>query len=175
MLLKFNNIRDLSDARYAAAAMAEWIGFTVGQQDSLNPAAIKEIVSWCAGPKLILEIADTTDINTILNYCSFLPVDGVEIKSEIYSKWSQNSLPKNLQIILKGTLQGNGKDDFWYTTNALTAKENHICLVNPELINLEEIALVKPKAVSLNCFDEEDGMFKNYDVWSDFIEGLQEL
>ena len=42
MLLKFNNVRDLADARYAAAMMAEWIGFTVGREDSLNPKEINE-------------------------------------------------------------------------------------------------------------------------------------
>ena len=51
MLIKFNNIKDLSDARYAAAAMAEWIGFSVGE---LPIQQVQEIIGWCAGPKITL-------------------------------------------------------------------------------------------------------------------------
>ena len=53
MKIKFNHIQDLSDARYAAAAMAEWIGFTVGD---LPLSQVQEIIGWCAGPKLTLEL-----------------------------------------------------------------------------------------------------------------------
>lgn len=175
MLLKFNNIRDLSDARYASAAMAEWIGFTVGEPDSLNPAAIKEIVSWCAGPKLILELADSVDLNTVLNYCSILPVDGIEISSQIFQKYPENSLPENLQIILKGEMQSTTGKDFWYASNKIVANENHICLVNPEVDNRDEIALINPDAISINCYERENTMYKNYDNWTDFLENLQAL
>ena len=79
MKIKFNHIQDLSDARYAAAAMAEWIGFTVGD---LPLSQVQEIIGWCAGPKLTLELPNRDLKDMAISWCNILPVEAIECPAE---------------------------------------------------------------------------------------------
>lgn len=172
MYLKFNNIRDLSDARYAAAAMAEWIGFGIGYEDSLNAAKIQEIIGWCAGPKIILELAENTDAKVLGSYLDVLPVDGLELYIADFYRL-ENELPfSGLQIILR---QDAGPVPGGETVTHSNGKgpANHIQRVQPEITDPGTLSLEYPWAISVDCFEAADPAMKNYDVWNDFFEAME--
>lgn len=78
--LKFSNISNLTAARFAAAAMADWIGFCFDDlsPDYKNALKAKEIVGWLTGPKYIGEFSHG-DFKTIQGVCGILPLDGIQI------------------------------------------------------------------------------------------------
>ncbi len=56
--IKLGGITNLSDARYAAAAYAEWVGFCFipGHVRYITPMKAKEIIDWLSGPVVVAEI-----------------------------------------------------------------------------------------------------------------------
>ena len=76
--IKFNNITDLADARFAASVMAELMGFSVGKAEDLSIPQIQEIINWCSGPKLTLELESTVTDSQVMTYCNALPVEAIE-------------------------------------------------------------------------------------------------
>ena len=97
MKIKFNTIQDLSDARYASAAMAEWMGFAVG---GLPIDKVQEIIGWCSGPKLTLELPSTNHLETAISWCTILPVEAIECPIEEYTFWHPSLRLKNIEWIL---------------------------------------------------------------------------
>ena len=171
MLLKFNNIRDLSDARYASAAMAEWIGFSVGYPDSLPVGQIQEIVSWCAGPKLILELAPDFNLGFLSDYLSMLPVDGLEFGPELQKDIKVLNLVQNLEFIYKGNATQGG-EGFISHSDAMVSKDGHIANVLPGTISPDALLKADPWAISLDCHPADNSALKNYDNWTSFLESI---
>jgi phosphoribosylanthranilate isomerase len=63
--VKAGNITNLSDARYCAGMGVDWLGFPV---NDVNPATFKEITDWVTGPAYVLELSETTNIDSIGDY-----------------------------------------------------------------------------------------------------------
>jgi len=63
--VKAGNITNLSDARYCAGMGVDWLGFPA---DEVNPATFKEITDWVTGPAFVLELSETTSIDSIGDY-----------------------------------------------------------------------------------------------------------
>jgi hypothetical protein len=173
LYLKFNNIRDLSDARYAAAAMAEWIGFGIGHEDSLNAAKIQEIIGWCAGPKIILEIAENTDATVLSSYLDVLPVDGLELLSADLIRLENVLSLSNLQIIIYGDPGVVSGDEIITHSSKSHSNANHIQQVLRETTDPGILRSANPWAISVDCFSVQDPALKNYDTWNDFFEALE--
>ncbi|MDZ4757518.1 MAG: hypothetical protein SGJ10_05190 [Bacteroidota bacterium] len=78
--LKFSNISNLTAARFAAAAMADWVGFCFDAESPnyINVLKAKEIAGWLTGPKYIGEFNDA-DFETIQGVCGILPLDAIQI------------------------------------------------------------------------------------------------
>jgi phosphoribosylanthranilate isomerase len=72
--VKAGNITNLSDARYCAGMGVDWLGFPA---NTVNPVTFKEITDWVAGPEFVLELHETTTIDSIGDY----PVSIFEISS----------------------------------------------------------------------------------------------
>ncbi|MBM3437743.1 MAG: hypothetical protein FJX91_01270 [Bacteroidetes bacterium] len=160
MKLKFNHIQDLSDARYAAAAMAEWIGFRVGE---IPLAQVQEIIGWCAGPKLTLELHDANLKDMAISWCDILPVDAIECPESDLSFWQSTLTNPTFE---------------WITVNGDTAKVHSdptvtITLVDPSTQAAEDIKQMDLEALSLNCEKEMVVGMKNYDLWNDLLETLE--
>jgi hypothetical protein len=160
MNLKFNHIQDLSDARYAAAAMAEWMGFRVGE---IPLAQVQEIIGWCAGPKLTLEVYNVQLADMALSWCDILPVDAIECLEEDLSFW-QNTL--------------NNPQYQWITVNNNIATVHAdpaitLNLVNPTATSPQDIKSMNLEGISLNCEKETVVGMKNYDLWNDLLETLE--
>ena len=78
--LKFSNISNLTSARFAAAAMADWVGFCFDAESPnyINVLKAKEIAGWLTGPKYIGEF-NNGDFETIQGICGILSLDGIQI------------------------------------------------------------------------------------------------
>lgn len=147
--------------------MAEWIGFTVGREDSLSVGKIQEIIGWCAGPKIVLEVAENTDPAIIQSYISVLPVDAIELDIAQLEKYAALGETSGLQWILLGEPTEN------QTTHSHEFHSgNHITNVSAILNNPAMVMDKEPFAISVDCVNAENPALKSYDEWSDFFEAL---
>ena len=160
MLIKFNNIKDLSDARYAAAAMAEWIGFSVGE---LPIQQVQEIIGWCSGPKITLEVGTPETLETVQSWCTLLPVEAIECAQNDINFWKQH-LSADYQYIVQTS------DD---QSIALGNPNLTINKVNPAEQSASDIKAFNLDAISLDCEKEMVVGMKNYDLWNDLLETLE--
>ena len=160
MLIKFNNIKDLSDARYAAAAMAEWIGFSVGE---LPIQQVQEIIGWCAGPKITLEVSTPETLETVQSWCTLLPVEAIECPQNDYNFWKQN-LSAEYQFIVHTS-----------ANESIAMGDPHVTIskVDPAVQSASNIKALHLEAISLDCEKEMVVGMKNYDLWNDLLETLE--
>ena len=63
-----SNIRNLTDARYFAAWMVDYMSFDIeaGSEGYIGPENIKEIIDWLEGPEFIGNFSGHQDMNFIL-------------------------------------------------------------------------------------------------------------
>lgn len=160
MLIKFNNIKDLSDARYAAAAMAEWIGFSVGE---LPIQQVQEIIGWCTGPKITLEVSTPETLETVQSWCTLLPVEAIECAQNDYNFWKQN-LSAEYQFIVQTS-----------ANESIAMGDPHVTIskVDPAVQSASNIKALHLEAISLDCEKEMVVGMKNYDLWNDLLETLE--
>ncbi len=148
--IKFNHVQDLGDARYAAAALADYIGFSIDGDFAISPQAIQEIIGWCAGPKVILEIHDSPNFEQIESWLNILPIDGIQCKEDQLSV-TQNQFPDV---------------GIWMTFHDYTT-----VVTSPE--SADEIIESKQLPFSITCFKETETGKKDYSEWNDFFEKLE--
>ena len=160
MLIKFNNIKDLSDARYAAAAMAEWIGFSVGE---LPIQQVQEIIGWCSGPKIPLEVGSPETLETVQSWCTLLPVEAIECAQDDMNFWKQH-LSADYQYIVQTS-----------DNKSIALGDPHVTInkVNPTEQSASDIKALNLDAISLDCEKEMVVGMKNYDLWNDLLETLE--
>lgn len=79
-LLKFSNISNLSDARYAAGMWADFIGFCFDPSSPsyLEPPKAQSIISWVSGPAIVGEFGDQP-IEWITDFSRQLSIQVVQI------------------------------------------------------------------------------------------------
>lgn len=172
MLLKFNNIQDLSDARYAAAALAEWIGFRVGGDSDLSAGAIQEIIGWCAGPRVVLEVLPGTPAERVAGLLDVLPVDGIECSPSGYDSLKAAFGDRIREWIITGEAAQEGVISH---VDNLSAADQTICRINPANITAGEIESAMPWAISLDCYPSASTGIKDFSAWNDLMEGLNIL
>jgi len=163
--IKFNHVQDLSDARFAASTLAEWVGFSISGTHAMRADAIQEIIAWCAGPKLILEISDenTEKINSFLDV---LPVDGIECSESRMSELKAAFPDVREWIILgDGPYENTSHSHNWHT-------HEHLVNVIPTLETAKKIASEKPYGFSINCEKETEVGKKDFGELHDFCEEL---
>jgi hypothetical protein len=151
MNIKFNHIQDLGDARYAAAMLANYIGFAIDGEFAVAPATVQEIIGWCAGPKLILEIHETPDISKIQSWIDVLPVDGIEC--------SQNHVE---------TL----KSQFEHLNLEWLILNNTFPIITPSKESAQTVLNQSIDTFSIDCFKETQLGQKDYELWNDFFDLL---
>jgi len=74
-----SNIRNLTDARYFAAWMVEYMSFdiTANSQSFIGPSNITEIIDWLAGPEFIGNFCEHEDLAFVLENVKQLKLSGV--------------------------------------------------------------------------------------------------
>jgi phosphoribosylanthranilate isomerase len=100
--IKFGNITNLSDARFAAAAGIEYMGFCF---DPLNanyipPIKAKEIIDWTTGSNIVAEFGSQT-LDEIIDISELLNIEVIEINNSILPdelKQLNNAIIKKMDI-----------------------------------------------------------------------------
>jgi len=168
--IKFNNIRNLADARYAAATMAEWIGFTVGLPDSLPIGKIQEIIGWCAGPKMVLEAAEGIGSDILFSFLQVLPVDGIEVEKSDFKRLHSELIDAPVFWIVKS--EDTIENTFSHTLH-LVSQSNSICRILPKTSFPHAILDCNPFGISVNCEDADLEDSEKLEVWNKFFEDLE--
>lgn len=164
--IKFNHVQDLSDARFAASAMAEWIGFAIVGPHAMNADAIQEIISWCSGPKLILEVGDAS-IDKINSFLDVLPVNGIECDADRIAE-----LNKALPDVSEWIVLGDAPSGSYPSHSTQWQPNKHITEITLSAANVARILGNKPYGFSLNCEKETEIGKKDLSQWYDFFEAL---
>ncbi|MFN4972127.1 MAG: phosphoribosylanthranilate isomerase [Bacteroidota bacterium] len=195
--LKLSGINNLSDARFAAAAGFEYIGFCFNPESAhyLAPVKAKEIIDWTTGCAISGEfghqpVQEIADISTLLN------LDVVELNNSL--------LPDELQQIDKAIIKHIDTAHFntesllaelnayaavadgflVYTSSNLLPDESvlkHVCS-NYKIIwgfdvNAADIKHIvqhyQPYAINLQGGDEERPGVKDFDTLNDILDAVQ--
>jgi hypothetical protein len=99
-ILKFSSISNLTDARYAAGAWADFVGFCFdpGSDHYIEPKCAKEIIAWINGPVVVAEFGNQP-IEWIKDFVDALQLSVIELPSD-YS--DQSVLDLGVKVILRG-------------------------------------------------------------------------
>jgi phosphoribosylanthranilate isomerase len=83
--IKLGNITNLSDARFAAAAGIDYMGFCfdVKSFNYIPPVKAKELIDWTSGCFIVAEFGNQT-IKEISDICEMLNIDVVEINNDLF-------------------------------------------------------------------------------------------
>jgi len=171
MKIKFNNIRDLADARYAAAVMADYIGFRIGGKDELPASVIQEIIGWCSGPAVILEVSDNVAIEKINALLNTLPINGIETSAARVEQLKSNFDAQGLVWVVNTDPSG----DFYTHSETLKNQNNHLSKIKPTAEITKSVKTTDPWGVSIDCFESVSTGIKDFSDWNDFFEDLEIL
>lgn len=82
--IKFGNITNLSDARFAAAAGFDYIGFCFDSSDinCIAPIKAQQIIEWTQGNLIVAEFGNQT-IDVIGSICDLLKMDMIEVNNDL--------------------------------------------------------------------------------------------
>jgi hypothetical protein len=186
MKIKFNQIQDLNDARYASSALSEWVGFTLNQ---LPISKVQEIIGWCAGPKLAIELTDIELLETAISWCTILPINTLECKAESFPFLIEN-IPnaKNYEWIVNSPdINQLNADNFKEIpsvylhflpksldqfTEDILRTPNLIVNISDFQSNTSIIASLSPELISINCEPETTLGEKNFEQTTELFEAL---
>lgn len=175
MKIKFNHIQDLADARYASAALAEWIGFAIDGPKTLSLQNVQEIIGWCNGPKIILEVYETPNIDKIQAWINVIPVDGIECDADQLHKLHSHfpNMPewivRNANSILMNELESKT------TYHSYSSPIN----LNPLILNISDTLHnfstddFSFSGFSLNCIKEIETGKKDFSDWNSLFEKIE--
>lgn len=87
MLVKASSVTNLTDARYFAAKEVNYLGFNLeeGSPGYLEPASMKAIREWIAGPHIVGEF-ENAGIDHVLAAIEFYNLDVVQLKADNHLK-----------------------------------------------------------------------------------------
>ncbi len=189
MKIKFNQIQDLNDARYASAALSEWVGFTLNQ---LPIGKVQEIIGWCAGPKLTVELTQSNNLETAISWCTILPVNALECAAEEFDFWHTHiPNPQQYEQIVSSThtqafisFANHPNNNVYFHLHALNIEDVHSFL---KLVPNQENAIVNVRnllneaqqivdlglcGISINCEPEIILGEKNFEKITELFELL---
>ncbi len=193
--IKLGNITNLSDARYAAAAGIDYLGFCfdANNQNYIAPIKAKEMIDWINGCKIVAEFGDQTtdEIQTI---SELLNVDLIELNNHI--------LPDEFSIFNKPIIKKININEFdveglkreleaykncaeyfhlYSSENKINIEENllaHLCKQYKIILGfpldsntiISTINSLKPFAINIYGQDEEKTGYKDFDEMNELLE-----
>jgi phosphoribosylanthranilate isomerase len=193
---KINHTKHLTDARFAAAAGVNYLGFCFDNESGsfIHPIKAKEIIDWTSGSHIVAEFGKQSaeDINTIVQ---LLNIDIVELTSVMDNHtFNQIQVP----VILKMNVQDYNSDaliefcknygslvqafhfNHW---EALAAKDptiftsiekEYFLQINGDFANqLPVLEQIKPFGISFEGDSEEKAGVRDFELLSDFLEQLR--
>jgi hypothetical protein len=159
--IKFNSIQDLGDARYAAAAMAEWMGFAIDGETSIPVQQVQEIIGWCSGPKIILEVHEP-NIDKINAWMNIIPVDGIQCHEDLLALLKPH-FPEIKDWLL---MNQNG---------SLLFQDEILIPIEPNEESAHQLVNGNPIfGIHIHCQKETSVGKKDYGNWNDFFDIINE-
>jgi phosphoribosylanthranilate isomerase len=100
-ILKFSSISNLTDARYAAGAWSDFVGFCFDPSSDhyIEPKSAKEIISWINGPVTVAEFGKQP-IEWIKDFVEALEIKVIELPSDYTD---ERVLELGVKLILRGS------------------------------------------------------------------------
>jgi hypothetical protein len=139
--------------------MADYIGFSIGDENELPASTIQEIIGWCSGPEIILEVKHAAAIEKVKALLSILPVNGLEVNANDYPSLKEAFSKYNLIWIIDAKMNG----------------DNEFIKVSPNVEAAEKIKETEPWGISLDCYESVSTGIKEFGDWNDFFETLEIL
>lgn len=187
--IKLGSVTNLSDARYAAALGAEWVGFCFDKNlpEYIHPVKAKEIIDWIAGIEIVGEFGEITE-SDISDYIALLNLSWIEVDNNL-SPNELNLLPANkIKVINKGV---GSVDDIiadyrehveFFLLKGFNAEEvrsltmQHQVIWDVPMLNAAQVAAIKdslPTAINLKGEDEEQPGTRDFSLLNDFVDQLR--
>ena len=190
--IKLGNITNLSDARFAAAAGIEYMGFCfdTNNVNYIPPVKAKQIIDWTSGCFVVAEFGNQSiheimaitemlniDIVEINNH--LLPADLIEIDKPIIKKLDLNLL--KAEIALYTTKVDAFHLFASHENNSISAEQlKEICANHKIIWGLNTssktikaiIASYQPYALNITGGDEEKTGVKDFDELNDILDVL---
>lgn len=172
-----SNIRNLTDARYFAAWMVDYMSFDISAntQSFIGPSNITEIIDWLEGPEFIGNFCDHDDQEFILKNSKELKLSGIITnKKEIVDQWNFDN-GKLFYLTPEFELIAN------LDTKIITKPElvdrfvngGHEVYIDPVYFNLELLEdLNKRTGLCLEGGEEIKTGLKSFDELDDIFEFL---
>jgi phosphoribosylanthranilate isomerase len=192
--LMFRQVKNLSDARFAAAAMADYISFDFDSRNANHmPASeIKECSKWLAGSTLLAEIgkqssSDAADVLQILG------LNGVLIQQEDLHEWEADSACEfilqwedtsslhDLQAIkqnypaFKAILFPGNIPDHWFENPLIQSVPHFLTIDNYDTNAAKRIHALKPYGIAFIGEDEDKPGNRDFSELNEFIYELEAL
>lgn len=105
--IKLGNVNNLTDARFGAAAGAEWIGFSFDTTNPLyiSPVQAEAIIGWLTGSQPIAEFSPTQGLNEIEDIIRLLGFEWIQLNSTDMLHFFEGS---DMQVILEVDVKKEG-------------------------------------------------------------------
>lgn len=179
--IKFNGVTTLSEARYAAAAGATWIGFPM--DGALAAAKIQEIAGWLQGPELVGEYAIWPDSATRLDHFQILGLDWIEgtAKGFVNAETPQLTI---VRVDMDSDLEGlpvsavlhAASPDTWMQRRAERQEQKWMVnLSGADPGSLDWLSGALPFAFSLDAVGEDQTGLRDFSSWDEWLEALESL
>ena len=178
-ILKFSSITNLSDARYAVCAWADYVGFCFepSKQEYIEPIKAKEIAGWINGSLIVGEFGHQP-IEWIKDFVAEIPCGAIQVPANYKDT---QILDFNLPIILEFTnemtndvMEINNLIKAFICYNIDTAKvlnQKYNLPVLVELSNYNHLIQYNHQiGISLKGEFETIPGTRNHDKWNNLLE-----
>jgi len=166
--IKASNITNLTDARYFAAYMVDWMGFRFSKEAGagLNIEDAKTIRDWIVGPEIIAEF-DSFDPDFVFQVTDQLGTKNIQL-----DKMPDEQLPEEYFLFDK-PVEVNSKVE----AQDMLDKDPDVILqinANPEMIHsiLKDIPI---QALSIEGSAEEEVGVKSFESINDLFDLLEDF
>lgn len=195
--IKYSNITNLSDARFAAAVGMQYIGFCFDKENEnyITPLKAKEIIDWVSGAHVVAEfgnqsIGEIADISNMLNVQAIevdntiLPDDLLKINLPVIKKidiglFSQEQLQTEMNAYQNSCdafhlYQQETKHNYTADFLAEVCKQHKIIwgVQQSNEALLQTIANINPYAINILGSSEEKVGVKDFDELNELLELL---
>lgn len=174
-VLKFSSINNLSDARFAAGAWADIVGFNFdpSHPQYIEPQKAKAIMAWLIGPTIVAEF-EHQPLAWIQDICTELAINTIQIP---YNHQDLEGL-KNLNYQLIGVFDqaDNIPDAFEMAICQNTADYSRLQEQMNTLLNTAtEFDPERMDGVCIHGEKEDKPGTRNHEAWNTLIEGWEPL
>jgi hypothetical protein len=177
MKLYIYSVDNLTEARFACASNANYLGFclTPGQRNYIDPVKLSAILPWLSGPQFVGQFLYEPS-NTILTQVEILGLQVIEIPA---SHPDREVLRKRIPLIVRFE---NEEEPFQVFENetgmlypAFHPDSIHQAIIDPkEDINkiLQQITDLKPLGIAFSGESEQEPGMAELSHWSEWLDEI---